>query len=462
MHGDFSRVIFDPARRFSAVLSQQGRVQLDAEINEQTAILLHYVRTLATDLMGPAAYPPEADGLGGFGVDDFDGYTFTVAPGRMYVDGILCECDGTDYWQQPDGHLDPDHEDDQLPSGPFLVYLRVWERLVTAWEAPWIREVALGVNGPDTTARSRVVWQVCVLPLGRDAPVPDMRSAAYFLRDRVRGAFEPRGLLSAATGRPADDGPGDAPTVSTSSAASSGYRGPENQLYRVEVHQGGGEGTATYKWSRENGCVVLPVRSVDGRSVELETLGRDDKLGVDTGDVVELLDDASVCRGASDRYDEGCGRLYTVRKVDHAGFRVELDSPPEDDPYDRTVGQVPRRRPFLRRWDHGRSGRDDGYGGDERGLLLREGTWLPLEDGVQVRFHPGEDEPRNYRHGDYWLVPARVLTGDVEWPRTRQGQPLRRRPHGVPYHYAPLAYIDPRGGDDFRLVDLRVPLAHRR
>ncbi|MER6957249.1 MULTISPECIES: DUF6519 domain-containing protein [unclassified Streptomyces] len=449
MHGDFSRVIFDPARRFSAVLSQQGRVQLDADLNEQTAILLHYVRTLAKDLMGSAAYPPESDGLGGFGVDGFDGDTFSVAPGRMYVDGILCECDGTDYWDQPDGHLDPDRESDRLPSGPFLVYLRVWERLVTSWEAPWIREVALGPNGPDTTVRSRVVWQVCVLPLESDSSVPDMRSASRFLRDRVRGVFEPRGLLSAATGQVPDEQPHDAP------ARPDGYRGPENQLYRVEVHQGGAEGRATYKWSRENGSVMLPVRSVAEGSVELETLGRDDKLGVDTGDVVELLDDASVCRGASDAYDAEAGLLYTVRKVDYAGLRVELDLTPAD-------SRRQRRRPFLRRWDHGTSGPDGEHTSAGMGLPVEEGSWLPLEDGVQVQFHPGGGEPRRYRRGDYWLIPARVLTGDVEWPRSRQGEPLRRRPHGVPYHYAPLAYVEPGRGDDFRLVDLRVPLSHRR
>lgn len=456
MHGDFSRVTFDPARRFSAVLSQQGRVQLDAEINEQTAILLHYVRTLAADLMGPAAYPPSDDGLGGFGVDDYDGDTFTVAPGRMYVNGVLCECDGTDYWDQPDGWLDPDRESDRLPSEPFLVYLRVWERLVTAWEAPWIREVALGADGPDTTARSRVVWQVCVLPLGTGSPVPDMRSASRYLRDRVRGVFEPRGLLAAATGRAQDEDAGDAPEPSP------GYRGPENQLYRVEVHRGGTAGTATYKWSRENGSVVLPVRSVAGASVELETLGRDDRLGVDTGDVVELLHDAAVCRGASDRFDErGGDRLYTVTRVDHAGFRVELDRAPDDDHgHGHESAGRPRRHPYLRRWDHRTTGGADGSPDAMRSLPLREGRWLPLEDGVQVRFHSGDGEPRRYRRGDYWLVPARVLTGDVEWPRSRQGEPLRRRPHGVPYHYAPLAYVDPRG-DDFRLVDLRVPMPHR-
>ena len=58
MKGDFSRDTFDPVKHFSRVLQQQGRVQLDADWNEQAAILLHYLRTLAADLIGPFAGPP--------------------------------------------------------------------------------------------------------------------------------------------------------------------------------------------------------------------------------------------------------------------------------------------------------------------------------------------------------------------------------------------------------------------
>ncbi|MER6349820.1 DUF6519 domain-containing protein [Streptomyces sp. NPDC001595] len=456
MHGDFSRVTFDPARRFSAVLSQQGRVQLDAEINEQTAILLHYVRTLAADLLGPVAYPPDQDpdGIGAFGVDGYDGETFTVAPGRLYVDGILCECDGSDYWDQPDGHLDPERDGDPLPSGPFLVYLRVWERLVTAAEAPWLREVALGTDGPDTTARTRVVWQLCTVPIEHGSFVPDMRNATRYLRERIRRRFEPRGMLAARTLRP------DESRTTDALPPSFGYRAPENQLYRVEIHQGGTAGTATFKWSRENGSVALPVRDVSGASVRLDTLGRDDKLGLDIGDVVEIVDDATVSRGAADRPGEGCVRLRTVREIDYAGNRVLLDADPAQDPYLAEAGQVQRRHPLLRRWDHG--GAEGGEAADELGLPVREGEWLPLEDGVHIWFEPGAERSRVYRHGDYWLVPARVLTGDVEWPLGRRGRPLPRRPHGVPYHYAPLAYIEPRGDGDFRLVDLRTPIPDRR
>lgn len=52
MHADLSRDTFRPDRHYSAVLAQQGRVQLDADTNEQAAIQLHRARTTAADLIG--------------------------------------------------------------------------------------------------------------------------------------------------------------------------------------------------------------------------------------------------------------------------------------------------------------------------------------------------------------------------------------------------------------------------
>ncbi len=60
MKGDFSRDTFYPEKSFSRVLMQQGRVQLDADWNEQTSILLHYMRTLAADLIGQHGGPGDA------------------------------------------------------------------------------------------------------------------------------------------------------------------------------------------------------------------------------------------------------------------------------------------------------------------------------------------------------------------------------------------------------------------
>src|SRR5258708_5413603 len=46
----------------------------------------------------------------------------------------------------------------------------------------------------------------------------------------------------------------------------------------------------------------------------------------------------------------------------------------------------------------------------------------------------------HYRSGDYWLIPARVLTGKIEWPES-DGTALALPAKGIEHHYAPLAMI---------------------
>ena len=53
-----------------------------------------------------------------------------------------------------------------------------------------------------------------------------------------------------------------------------------------------------------------------------------------------------------------------------------------------------------------------------------------------------EGTPNAYRAGDYWLIPARTATGDVEC-LGEVGQTEARPPHSVEHHYAPLAVVDP-------------------
>jgi hypothetical protein len=166
MKGDFSRDSFDLVKHFSRVLQQQGRVQLDADWNEQAAILLHYLRTLAADLLGPFAGP---EGSSGFGITTSPQGGFRIGKGRYYVDGILCENEQENmtYMTQKDFPTPP-----TLPTGAsYLVYLDVWERHITALEDDDIREKAL--DGPDTATRTKVVWQVKIDD-GQGQPPPSL------------------------------------------------------------------------------------------------------------------------------------------------------------------------------------------------------------------------------------------------------------------------------------------------
>src|SRR5215471_4466016 len=93
MKADLTRNTFHPLKHFTRVLMQQGRVQLDADWNEQSAILLHYLQALAADLIGPQGGP---SGNLGFEVSPITPATstdFGIGLGHYYVDGILCEAD---------------------------------------------------------------------------------------------------------------------------------------------------------------------------------------------------------------------------------------------------------------------------------------------------------------------------------------------------------------------------------
>jgi hypothetical protein len=92
MKANLTRKSFDPLKHFNRVLMQQGRVQLDADWNEQIDIVLHLIRRLAAASFGPAATPD-----GGFLLSPLSGVSTDVeiAAGTCYVDGILCELEAT-------------------------------------------------------------------------------------------------------------------------------------------------------------------------------------------------------------------------------------------------------------------------------------------------------------------------------------------------------------------------------
>jgi Family of unknown function (DUF6519) len=455
MKGDFTRDSFEPRKHYSRVLQQQGRVQIDSDWNEQVSILWERWRTLARDLIGPHAGP---EGNCGFGIiplseidhlglmDDLprlqallkNSDDFLISPGHYYVGGILCvNYDFVPYSDQPDFHSPVLRSSAKFP---FLIYLDVWERHISWAEDDAIREVALG--GLDTTSRAKLVWQVRHMELTEPKTQNAMGVKANWgsLVQQVQAAN--RGLLRAKAKEPTDN---DSEPCIT--APQSKYRGPENQLYRVEIHRSGpaataGKDGATFKWSRENGSVIFPIAEpVGGKTVTLSNLGRDVRSALEPGDWIEIVDDDYLLHNRAEP-------LLRVEQVIASSSQVILsgDPPPR-------VGHDPKRHPYLRRWDQREPKvadfRKPGTELHEGAVVLREGdgdrNWITLEDGVQVQFNPASPH-QHYRTGDYWLIPARVATGDVQWP-TQDGKPAALPPHGITHYYAPLAILEFKDGN---------------
>jgi len=432
MKGDFSRDSFNRLKHFRRVLMQQGRVQLDADWNEQVSILLHYMQTLATDIIGPYAGPSDNYGFEIKAI--VNSADFPIGKGRYYVNGILCEndADGISYLKQPNFSPNPS----PLEDGSYVVYLDVWERHITFIEDDDIREKALGET--DTATRTKTVWQV---------KVKKLPSSPYSCLDGA-GLLDKEIVISKAClrARAKRDQQQLEPCLVEPAAR---YRGAENQLYRVEVHDGSSSNQQpTFKWSRENGSVAFPIKGIksngnDSITLELVTLGRDDRFGLQVKDWVEIEDNAYVLNNMA-------RPLLQVQKVDCFEMTVTLTKKTKE-----TCDYLNLcTNASLRRWDQKKDVTENGV------LNIIESSeenkeWLELENGIKIQFKPDG----TYRTGDYWLIPARTALGDVEWPEEQDsnGKPTPKflPPRGVMHHLAPLAIISVSSTNIINIHDCR-------
>ena len=328
MKGDFTRSTFKPRKHYSGVRMQQGRVQLDADWNEQIDIAAHRTETEAIDVIGGCGAPMHN---AGFALTN--GLIPKIAAGRYYVDGILCENDAdVDLDKQPDlpvtklsGLITPKNAAEVVPNGLYIAYLDAWQRHITALEDDGIREVALG--GPDTATRTKTLWQVKLLgPL--PAPLTCVSEPALWT-DLLDGAQN--GKLSA---RAVESAGADGPCVVPPGA---GYRRLENQLYRVEIHAVDATGKITQlKWSRDNGSIVtrwLNQEPSKPNELIVNSIGRDGVLGFGPGQYVEVVDDARELRGEAGilvKLANAEGQVLTLDTTDPNAATVKIaDFPPQ-------------------------------------------------------------------------------------------------------------------------------------
>jgi hypothetical protein len=426
MPGDYSRKTFNRKKHYSGVLMQQGRVQLDSDWNEQHDIQLYRTETEATDVIGKSGVPKKSDGFK-IGVTP-GGHDLTISPGRIYDDGLLCELDQPatyttqPYFPNPDFTAlvtsppsSPPGDALQLilVDGTYLVFLDAWQREITALDDRLIREVALG--GPDTAARLQNVYQIRLLSLLPTSPPGDVTCKTALAEFDQHTALS-TGMLNARTQPPQEQ------ENLCLLPPSAGYSRLENQLYRVEIHSGGSSSQAMVKWSRDNASVKTTIEKIDGNVVTVKEVGKDTVLGFAGGQWVEIVDDESTLKGTPHP-------LVQIDKIDAATSEITMKT--------SVAGFANLTGLKLRRWDQ------SGVNVTSSGVSAAFANWIDLEGGIQVQFSAGQ-----YHAGDYWLIPARTATGEIEWPpyQIPNTNPIPQPPRGVRHHYCRLALIEVSGG----------------
>ncbi len=421
MSGDYSRKTFDAGNNFSGVLMQQGRVQLDADWNEQVAIGQRRIRAETVDLIGRARVPHQTQN--GFKIELKDSRLW-IHPGRMYVDGLLAENHGAEtdkfndvldepggtgaisYDQQP--HFPNADEIDPLPTaGRHIVYLDVWQREVTHVKHPGLVEPAVGV---DTTARLQTVWQVKVLkPAGAD----DLQCPDAVEAWDARNAPSAGRLSTGTVEIPDEENPCLLPP-------SGGYRGLENRLYRVEIHDAGKIGKATFKWARHNASVESRVIAVDGSALTVTQSKWDAMRRFKVNDWVEVTDDVRELAGNQ-------GEMRRIDEINYDKNTITLSGslPAEDFPASTLVVRHTR----IRLWDQ-QQGVDS-----TTGLVDVTTAAFHLEHGIEIKFSLDPNQPDGeFKTGDYWVFYARSTDASVE---ILEQVP----PRGIHHHYARLAVV---------------------
>ena len=441
---DITRHLLQPGKHYAGVRMQQGRTVLDSDWNEDAMLEAEDLRATLADLTGAhgttndgfaisdvnGIYHPSLDGLT---YDGYITYDFTIAPGSMFVGGLRVELEQPEHFLAQADWLRQDASIDNLPRRPWmdelpqfpnqvrydLVYLHVWEQVVSMVEDSELRERALG--GPDSTTRVRRMRRVEVatdvgsekVDEAFDALIARLEQGATFEREQAELVSNGRlWVTPILDGEPSPCGP----------LVTGGYLGNEHQAIRVEQR-----GPKSFTWGFGNAAplhrawVVGPATSSGGGTViELRTSPRDSVARPCAKQIVELLP-----RGArlpnGEYVAELQGPLFRVIGSYDPGTRQLIIAGP------LPIDWANEREVYLRIWDRGP---DDE---SEVEIPFLEGVPVPLGyTGLQVAFRPSG------RIADFWVIAARkgANTRVLPWELLDGAAP-----HGTRHFYAPLAII---------------------
>ncbi|HEY0012020.1 MAG TPA: DUF6519 domain-containing protein [Allosphingosinicella sp.] len=486
MTGDFTRDTYRPARGYSALRMQQGRLFTDADWNEEGDIQRAALRSTARSVIGASGFPEDAPGfaiLAGAA-----GQALLIGGGQAYVDGIgvahvapvrlaLVRQSGASAatrWRVENGA--------RVSVGDYLVLAGAGPaqavRVATLLEdigdhQTFQAGAALSGNANIAvdlyrSAQSQPFWPESVLPTAAGdylayldvweravsaADDPLLRETAFggpdtALRDQIVWQVRFIGtaalVAAGASASPvncASLAPGWSPFGPVASGrmaararaaaaavdpcalpASGGYRSLENHLYRVEIHNGGTSG-GRWKWSRDNGGREARYSEIDNGALLLDSLGPDEPGALKKDDWVEIIDEARLLKG-----EPG----FFARLSDINGTRASLGEVRHPDTLAvLTSGTAPDlsglpAMGIVRRWEGGLP------------LDIAADQWVAVEQGIEVRFAAGR-----LATGDHWQVPARSLSATIEWPANEAtGEEALLPPKGIVHHYVALALVN--------------------
>lgn len=312
MGSDRARITFDATRDYRSVVAQQGRVTLEADVNEQSTIEGEALRIETIDVVGPAGTPDN-----GYEVTTDGNDNLTVGAGVMYTGGWRLELDqAVPLNNQPDWIDQP--PPDAAAKGSSLVALLAIEQSISATEDQALLEPALG--GPDTSARNRLMQHFVQIPSpATQCGDAEKRIAALLRNLGLHWDLKTTALDFTAT---LQVNPFQPPSTADPCCppAQGGYLGSDNQLVQVTVADlNAGAGHLLWGWN--NASFLYRATWVNATTVALDQAPIDAAHTPQPGQVVEILQTTAVLGNPNDDnyvaalqgqiFTLGSGSVYT-------------------------------------------------------------------------------------------------------------------------------------------------------
>ena len=438
MGSDRAHDPFDEGRQYRRVVHQQGRVVLEADINEAQQIFTEEIREELLEVVGPYGVPcdPADRRRPGTGfdirVDDAASRDFAIGVGSLYVGGLRIRQNDAKlrYGNQSDWLDGPHPSPAQIRAASDkreLIYLHLREQEVSAIEDPTLLDPALG--GPDTAQRVRLVRRVQRAPVAshvdweRQIPLgPGIVVAPGQMRlmrtARLQVGFDP---------------------------ATNAYVGPENQMIRIQgaIAPANGPAVATQLlWAYDNASALYSVKVADPKDLATLTLIT---VPVDANHQPRVNQYAEVLQASVDLGAGACVASPTdpVIKIVRAY-----------DPNAQTIGletalpaqYATAQHLFVRVWENSIAA--SSVVGASVGLIDANGN----ATGLQIRLSSETPTSASVVPGDYWYFTVRPATPTSIYPaRYAHPQP----PEGPREWACPLAIID-WSDDDKAVADDRA------
>lgn len=440
MKGDFSRFTFNAKNHYAGVRTQQGRVQLDADWNEQMEILEYFQRILALDFIGGSG-APATENISGFKIKESPDSVkngFLISNGRYYINGLMYEqsVENLSYQDQYPFSCLPEQE------GLYVAYLDMWQETITAIEDPNMLDPAL--NGLDTIVRLKNIACVRLLKMDQDsypnfyAAFPSQQENQNphwaVLANHSKGRLKAKKLNNTAL--------------------------LQNQLYRIEIHEGHTfdpikaawipPKKITFKWSRNNAALATRVKTIEAKEqrflITLMPQAGLNSLDLGIPHYIELTVWAqpkdnqhiaplsNLLRQGPNVHQVSKSLLLPFDKIEDLQISIKADtlSKNEEEVLEKISKAINEETLkgvtffiVARFWDCGAQ-------------EIKENEYVDIENGLQIQFSNSTKNGQGpiYESGNYWLIPTRSNTNNIVGP-----EETAIPPQGIIHHYAPLSLI---------------------